>query len=81
MSEKNPIRWIKDAYFLAMPYWRSRENLRSLLLIVLVVIFNLLIVYMTVLFNKWYNVFYDAIQHFCSLSFILYKNNTQKTNK
>lgn len=58
------IYWVKDAWFLAAPYWTSPEKYKSAALLGVVIIFNLLTVYMTVVFNKWYNGFYDAIQHF-----------------
>lgn len=60
--KRNPIVWIKDAWHLARPYWKSNEKYKSMALISLVIIFNLLVVYMTVIFNKWSNSFYDAIQ-------------------
>lgn len=74
-SNRSPITWIKDAWFLARPYWTSDQKYKSLGLISLVIIFNLLTVYMTVMFNKWSNGFYDAIQHYNKPVFIhlLYK--------
>lgn len=61
---RTPFVWIKDAWQLAKPYWTSEERYKSSALIGLVIIFNLLVVYMTVLFNSWYNSFYNAIQSY-----------------
>lgn len=66
---RNPKVWIQDAWGLARPYWVSENKNKSILLLILVIIFNLLVVYMTVLFNKWNNVFYDAIQHYDKIKF------------
>ena len=67
---RNPVIWAKDAWFLARPYWTSDQKYKSLGLIILVIIFNMLTVYMSVLFNKWNNVFYDAIQNYDKKVFI-----------
>lgn len=67
---RSPLIWVKDAWHLARPYWVSEQKYKSIGLIILVIIFNLLTVYMTVLFNKWNNVFYDAIQNYDKKVFI-----------
>ncbi|MDQ5921241.1 MAG: vitamin B12/bleomycin/antimicrobial peptide transport system ATP-binding/permease protein [Pseudomonadota bacterium] len=67
---RNPIYWVKDAWFLAAPYWKSSEKYKSMGLIVTVITFNLLAVYMTVMVNQWYNGFYDAIQRYDKPTFI-----------
>lgn len=67
---RNPKIWLKDAWYLTRPYWVSDQKYKSLGLIAIVIIFNLLTVYMTVLSNKWYNGFYDAIQHYDKKAFI-----------
>ncbi len=61
---RNPKNWLKDAWHLARPFWVSNQKYKSLGLLALVIIFNLLTIYMTILSNKWYNGFYDAIQHY-----------------
>jgi putative ATP-binding cassette transporter len=72
---RNPKTWLKDAWHLARPFWVSEQKYKALGLIGLVIIFNLLTVYMSVLFNKWNNGFYDAIQHYDKKTFfaLLYK--------
>ena len=67
---RNPKVWIKDAWGLAKPYWTSEHKNKSILLLTMVIIFNLLVVFMSVMFNKWYNGFYNAIQHYDKAKFI-----------
>lgn len=69
---RDPRVWIKDAWKLAKPYWASEHKNKSISLLILVIIFNLLVVYMTVLFNKWNNGFYDSIQHYDKVKFFHY---------
>ncbi len=64
VSNRKTIQWLKDAWHLAKPYWTSEEKWYGLGLITIVVFFNLLFVYMTVVSNNWYNGFYDAIQRY-----------------
>jgi putative ATP-binding cassette transporter len=75
MQDKHPISWIKDAWHLALPYWQSKNKYKSLAFIILVIMFNFASIYMLVLFNKWYNGFYSAIQHYNKPAFVyaLYK--------
>ena len=61
---RNPIKWAKDAWHLARPYWTSEEKWRAIGLVTSVIILNLLTVYMSVLFNKWSNSMYDSLQEF-----------------
>lgn len=67
---RNPKVWLQDAWGLAKPYWVSEHKNKSILLLCLVIIFNLLVVFMSVMFNKWYNGFYNAIQHYDKTAFI-----------
>ncbi len=67
---RNPKNWLKDAWHLARPYWISDQKYISIALITLVIIFNLLSVYVSVLLNKWNNGFYDAIQRYDKNAFI-----------
>jgi vitamin B12/bleomycin/antimicrobial peptide transport system ATP-binding/permease protein len=66
---RNPIIWVKDAWFLARPYWQSPDRFKAITLIIVVIILNLLMVGASVAANKWYNKFYDAIQNFDIKSF------------
>lgn len=63
ITKRSPIQSIKDCWHLARPYWSSEEKWRAIGLIAIVIVFNLLVVYMSVLFNKWNNAFYDSLQH------------------
>lgn len=67
---RNPKVWLTDAWGLAKPYWVSEHRNKSILLLILVILFNLLVVAMSVMFNKWYNGFYNAIQHYDKVVFI-----------
>jgi putative ATP-binding cassette transporter len=63
-SIRKPIQWLKDSWHLARPYWTSEEKWRAIALVSIVIVFNLLTVYMSVLFNKWNNSMYDSLQSF-----------------
>ena len=63
--------WLKDAWYLARPYWVSDQKYKSLGLLAIIITFNLLSVYMTVLFNKWNNGFYDTLQHYDKKAFFI----------
>ena len=70
ISEPRSIgQWITDAWFLAKPYWISRDKYRAIALISGVIILNLLMVYISVKFNSWYNLFYDSIQKYDRVAF------------
>jgi putative ATP-binding cassette transporter len=63
-SIRKPIQWLKDSWHLARPYWTSEDKWRAITLVSIVIVFNLLTVYMSVLFNKWNNSMYDSLQNF-----------------
>ncbi len=52
----------KRVWRLTYPYWQSEEKLRAWGLLILIVALNLFSVYLTVLFNDWYQRFYDALE-------------------
>lgn len=52
----------RDTWSLIKPYWRSEEKLSAWLLLGAVVGLTLAMVYMNVLFNDWYNLFYNSLQ-------------------
>lgn len=54
-------RW-RDIWRLIAPYWRSEEKWRAWGLLAVIIILSLAIVYLSVLFNQWNRVFYDALQ-------------------
>ena len=55
-------RFLRDAWRLSLPYFKSEEGVRACLMLALIVALNLGTVFMSVQFNKWYNVFYTALQ-------------------
>lgn len=68
-QQRSPIKWIKDAWHLARPYWKSEERYKAIGLLSIVIICNLLFVYMTVVSNSWSNKFYDSIQRYDKVAF------------
>ena len=52
----------KRVWRLTYPYWQSGEKGRAWAYLILIVALNLLAVYLTVLFNDWYQRFYDALE-------------------
>ena len=61
-SAEPPLSFPKRAWRLTYPYWQSEEKVRAWGLLILIVVLNLLSVYLTVLFNDWYQRFYDALE-------------------
>ena len=58
----NTINFIRDLWALLRPYWRSEERRSAWLLLIVNIVLTLAMVYMTVLFNQWYNLFYNTLQ-------------------
>jgi putative ATP-binding cassette transporter len=54
--------FIHDLWALLSPYWRSEERRSAWLLLIANIALTLGMVYMTVLFNQWYNAFYNTLQ-------------------
>ncbi|HEY7319654.1 MAG TPA: ABC transporter ATP-binding protein/permease [Candidatus Binatia bacterium] len=54
--------FIRDLWTLLQPYWKSEERQSAWLLLIVNIVLTLAMVYMTVLFNEWYNLFYNALQ-------------------
>ncbi len=54
--------FLRDAWALAKPYWRSEERGRALLLLGSVIVLNLSLVGMTVLLTYWQRAFYNALE-------------------
>ena len=61
-SDEPQLSFPKRAWRLTYPYWQSEEKLRAWGLLILIVALNLFSVYLTVLFNDWYQRFYDALE-------------------
>lgn len=55
-------RFWRDTWSLIKPYWGSEEKFSAWILLAAVVGLTLAMVYMNVLFNDWYNLFYNALQ-------------------
>jgi putative ATP-binding cassette transporter len=55
-------RFWRDTWSLVKPYWKSEEKFSAWLLLGTVIALTLAMVYMSVLFNEWYNAFYNALQ-------------------
>ena len=54
--------FIRDLWALLRPYWMSEERRSAWLLLIANIVLTLAMVYMTVLFNEWYNLFYNTLQ-------------------
>src|SRR5260370_28094971 len=54
---------LRDAWTLIRPYWFSEDRWAGRGLLLVVVVLNLFIVYINVLLCKWYNLFYNSLQH------------------
>ncbi|NKC30301.1 ABC transporter ATP-binding protein/permease [Falsiroseomonas selenitidurans] len=54
--------FLRDAWSLTRPYWRSAERGRALALLAAVVILNLSLVGMTVVLTYWQRAFYNALE-------------------
>ncbi len=55
-------KFLRDVWALAWPYWFSEERWSARGLLAVIVVLNLGQVYLSVLFNEWYNLFYNALQ-------------------
>mgnify|MGYP003585965422 CR=1 FL=1 len=55
-------RFLRATWRLSMPYFQSEEKWYARAMLLLILVLNLATVYMSVQFNKWYRVFYDALQ-------------------
>jgi vitamin B12/bleomycin/antimicrobial peptide transport system ATP-binding/permease protein len=54
--------FVRDLLALLRPYWTSEERRIAWLLLIANIVLTLAMVYMTVLFNQWYNLFYNTLQ-------------------
>jgi len=54
--------FIRDLWVLLRPYWTSEERRGAWLLLIANIVLTLGMVYMSVLFNQWYNLFYNTLQ-------------------
>jgi putative ATP-binding cassette transporter len=56
--------FLRQAWDLAWPYWKSEEKGSAIGLLVAIVALTLIMVWLNVRFNYWYNDFYDALQQY-----------------
>ncbi|MHB8252313.1 MAG: ABC transporter ATP-binding protein/permease [Acidiferrobacter sp.] len=56
--------FFRDAWRIAVPYWKSEERWSAYGLLAIVIGLSLGLVYISVLITEWYNGFYDALQHY-----------------
>ena len=61
-TAENPERFTKRLWRLVYPYWNSEDKWKARGLLFLIVALGLLSVYLTVLFNDWYQRFYDGLE-------------------
>lgn len=54
--------FLRDLWALTRPYWFSEERWAARGLLAVILAMNLGMVYLSVLFNEWYRIFYDALE-------------------
>jgi vitamin B12/bleomycin/antimicrobial peptide transport system ATP-binding/permease protein len=69
MAAANERGFLRQAWDLAWPYWKSEEKWSARGLLAAVVALNLVDVGLSVRFNYWYNAFYNALQQYNWLEF------------
>ncbi len=61
-AEIKTAHW-REVWQLIKPFWRSEEKWRAWGMLAVIVFLSLTTVYISVLFNQWNRVFYDALQN------------------
>ena len=56
--------FLRQAWNIAWPYWKSEEKWSAIGLLVAIITFNLALVWLNVRFNYWYNDFYNTLQEY-----------------
>ena len=56
--------FLRQAWDIAWPYWKSEEKWSAIGLLVAIITFNLALVWLNVRFNYWYNDFYNTLQEY-----------------
>jgi putative ATP-binding cassette transporter len=64
MAAANERGFLRQAWNLTWPYWKSDEKWSAIGLLVAVVALNLFSVWLNVRLNRWNNDFYDALQQY-----------------
>ena len=57
-------KFLKNIWFLTKGYWQSEEKYKATFMLIAIIAMSLAQVYVLVLFNKWYNSFYTALQEY-----------------
>ncbi len=61
---KEQGRFLRNVWFLTKSYWQSEERLKAFALLAVIIALTLAVVYVIVLINDWFNVFYEALQNY-----------------
>lgn len=61
---KEQSRFLRNVWFLTKSYWQSEERLKAFALLAVIIALTLAVVYVIVLINDWFNVFYEALQNY-----------------
>ena len=61
---KEQSRFLRNVWFLTKSYWQSEERLKRLPCLAVIIALTLAVVYVIVLINDWFNVFYEALQNY-----------------
>lgn len=61
---KEQSRFLRNVWFLTKSYWQSEERLKAFTLLAVIIALTLAVVYVIVLINDWFNVFYEALQNY-----------------
>ena len=61
---KEQGRFLRNVWLLTKSYWQSEERLKAYLLLTVIIALTLAVVYVIVLINDWFNVFYEALQNY-----------------
>lgn len=56
--------FLREAWDLAWPYWKSEEKWSAIALLVAIISFTLIMVYLNVRFNYWNKDFYNSLQEY-----------------
>ncbi len=61
---KEQGRFLRNVWLLTKSYWQSEERVKAFALLAVIIALTLAVVYVIVLINDWFNVFYEALQNY-----------------
>ena len=61
---KEQGRFLRNVWLLTRSYWQSEERVKAFALLAVIIALTLAVVYVIVLINDWFNVFYEALQNY-----------------